>query len=154
MTPIEKIAYDNAVDHLNNLRKIVSGTRSNPELQRMIDEAQARVNQLGGVQASAPAAQTPAGGIEQRLAAIEQGMVGIDQIIRQVAAPALSEAAQAGATLLAAIGEGLTEAQQKFVLEQQHSGKPPTFFVTQDCKDAAAIYVGAWMAHAEQEAKK
>ena len=76
-------------------------------------------------------------GIEQR----------IDQVIRQAATPALGEVAQAGAALLEAIGQGLTEEHRAFIHEQVKSGQPATFFATQDCKDAAAIYVSAWMAH-------
>lgn len=151
MDAMQDYQYKAACEHLNMVKTTIAGLPMSPQLQNMLNEAQARVTQFAPAQAALPQAipESP-GSTEQRLANIEQAISGIDQLVRQVAIPALDDAAQASVALLSAIGQSLmTPEQIEFVKAQQESKSAPIYFATQDARDAAEMFISGWMESAK-----
>lgn len=116
---------------LNNERAQLQALEATFAQQQQLAQSQA----FGGTAAMAPQ-QGPT--LEQRVGNIEQHL----QALMEAAKPALTQAAEAGAAVVAAIGQAMTPEQAQFV--QERLDKSPEFFTTPDSQEAINIWISAW----------
>lgn len=88
-----------------------------------------------------PASQQP----QPHSQSLEARIVALEQLVQHVAAPAINEAAHAGAAIVTALGNGMTQEQASWV--QQRMNTSPGFFSSQNCKDAIDIFISEWQSY-------
>lgn len=142
MSPMDQVMHKSAVDHLDRLKTMALGSPGSAAMQQAIADAQAQVNKYAPPAPAPTAAPTAApASLEQWAKQVDQRLAQLEQVVQQVAAPALNEAAQAGAAIMSALGQCMTPDQAQAV--QQRIEKQPEILASQDCKDAVEIFVGA-----------
>lgn len=136
MTPAEEMAFNSAKANLTMLQDMQIKMPSNPQMKKLVDDAQAAVAKLTPQYTPPqPAPGTVGTNIEQRIARLEQ-------LVQEVAAPAIDEAAKTGMAIMSALGQSMTPEQAQWV--QQRVNTSPQFFASEQCKAAIDILIHEW----------
>ena len=131
-----------ARQNVQMLEGMLAQMPNDPQIGRLLAESKGALAQaenmagyLSPAQQAAPPATAPDALIEARVSALEQ-------LVHQVAAPAIDDAAKAGMAVMSAVGAAMTPEQAGWV--QQHLATSPQFFTSEAAKAAIDIFISEW----------